>query len=193
MTPRPPRRADARRNYDRLLAAAETALNAHGAQASLDEIAKAAGVGNATLYRHFPTRESLIEAVYDERIRALCATARDLAARQEPGPALFGWLRVVVAHITESRVLGEAFMAAYQGPKGMEPPQIAVWHRSVEQAASPLLTAAQEGGALRPDLDAAELMALTTAVGRAGDPARAGHYLDLLLEGIIPRREDGTN
>ncbi|GAA5770805.1 hypothetical protein Aros01_07333 [Streptosporangium roseum] len=190
MTSRPPRRADAQRNYERLLVAAETVLNTHGAGASLDDIAKAAGVGNATLYRHFATREKLIEAVYDQRIRTLCDVAGKQAASEEPGKALLGWLREVVAHITESRVLGEAFMAAYEGPADVEPPQIAAWHRAVREAAAPLLAAAQDTGAIRPDLGVVEMMALTTAVARAGNPAQAGGFLDLLLEGIIPRREN---
>jgi AcrR family transcriptional regulator len=182
-----PRRADARRNYDRLLAAAETALNADGVSASLDDIAKAAGVGNATLYRHFPTREKLIEAVYDQRFRLLCAAAGELAETQKPANALKDWLRAVAAHITESRVLADAFMAAYEGPAGTEPPQIAAWHRAVYDAALPLLTTAQNAGAIRGDLDVMELMALTTAVARAGNPAQAGRFLDMLLEGITPR------
>jgi AcrR family transcriptional regulator len=182
-----PQRADARRNYELLLAAAETALNADGVSASLDDIAKAAGVGNATLYRHFPTREKLIEAVYDQRFRTLCTTAGELAKTEEPGTALKDWLRVVVAHITESQVLAEAFMAAYEGPAGSEPPQIAAWHRAVYDAALPLLTAAQNAGAIRDDLDVMELMALTTAVARAGNPAHAERFLGMLLEGITPR------
>lgn len=186
----PPRRADAQRNYERLLVAAETVLNAYGAGASLDDIAKAAGVGNATLYRHFATRERLIEAVYDQRIRMLCDAAGKQAAAQEPGRALIGWLREVVVHITESRVLGEAFRATYQGPADVEPPQIAVWHRSIQEAAAPLLAAAQAAGAIRPDLGVMEMMALTTAVARAGHPAQADGFLDLLLEGIVPRREN---
>jgi AcrR family transcriptional regulator len=182
-----PRRADARRNYDRLLAAAEIALNTDGTNASLDDIAKAAGVGNATLYRHFPTREGLIEAVYDHRIRTLCERAGELAASQQPGEALLSWLREVVAHITTSRVLAEAFMATYQGPSDVEPPQIEAWHAAVGNAAGSLLIAAQAAGAIRSDLDVLELMALTAAVARAGDPERAGHYLDVLLEGVVPR------
>jgi AcrR family transcriptional regulator len=187
MTSRAPRRADAQRNHDRLLAAAETALNAHGASASLDDIAKAAGVGNATLYRHFPTRAKLIEAVYDQRIHALCAAAAQLAQAREPARALHEWLRAVVVHITDSRVLADAFMAAYDGPADTQPPQVAAWHSAIYDAALPLLTAARSAGAIRPDLDVMELMALTTAVARAGDPAQAGRFFDVLLEGIIPR------
>jgi hypothetical protein len=72
------------------------------------------------------------------------------------------------------------------------PAQIGVWHRAVQEAAAPLLAAAQDTGAIRPDLGVVEMMALTTAVARAGNPARAGAFLDLLLEGIIPRRENRT-
>jgi AcrR family transcriptional regulator len=179
-------RADAQRNYQRLLAAAEQAFNAHGADASLDDIAKAAGVGNATLYRHFLTREKLIEAVYDDRIQTLCATAGQLAKTQEPGDALVNWLRTVVAHIIESRGLGDAFNAAYQGPDDAEPPQVVAWHRHIREAAAPLLSAAQAAGSVRADLDVVELLALTTAVARAGNPTQAGRFLALLLEGLIP-------
>jgi len=187
MTPGPPRRADAQRNRDRLLAAAKTALNQHGADASLDDIAKAAGVGNATLYRHFPTRAMLIEAVYDQRIAALCALAAELSRTPEPGRALHEWLRALVVHITDSRVLAEAFMAAHDGSGGADPPQIAAWHMAIFDAAAPLLSAARSAGTIRPDLDFMELMALTAAVARAADPARAGRFLDILIEGITPR------
>jgi AcrR family transcriptional regulator len=188
MTPRAPRRADARRNHERLLAAAETALNAHGAGASLDDIARAAGVGNATLYRHFPTREKLIEAVYDQRFATLCEAAAELAETADPATALRQWLRAVVVHITDSRVLSEAFLSAYEGPEGAEPPQVAAWHKAIFDAALPLLSAARDAGAIRPDLSVIELLALTTAVARAGDPAQAERFLDILLEGVIPRR-----
>jgi AcrR family transcriptional regulator len=188
MTSGAPLRADARRNRGRLLAAAQTALNAHGATASLDDIAKAAGVGNATLYRHFPTRAKLIEAVYDQRIAALCGEAAELAASREPAAALQQWLRAVVEHITGSRVLADAFAATHEGPAGTEPPQFTAWHAAIYDAASPLLDAAREAGAIRTDLSLAELLALTTAVARAGDPAQAGRFLDVLLKGVLPLR-----
>ena len=187
MTSAGPLRADAQRNRDRLLAAAEAELNAHGAGASLDDIARAAGLGNATLYRHFPTRAALIESVYDQRIAVLCAQAAELSRTLEPGRALQEWLRVLVGHIADSRVLTEAFMATHAGPGDAEPPQIAAWHLAIRDAAAPLLSAARSAGTVRADLDFMELMALTAAVARAADPARAERFLDILLEGIIPR------
>jgi AcrR family transcriptional regulator len=183
--PSPPRlRADAQRNYERLLAVAETALDTRGTDAALDDIARAANVGSATLYRHFPTRAKLIEAVYARRIEALCAAAADLAVREAPGDALFGWLRAVVAHVNASRMLADAFDAAHHDETGGEAPQVAAWHRAVREAATPLLHAAQAAGRVRPDLTAAELVALTTAVARAGTPHQATRFLQLLLEGL---------
>ena len=138
MPSRVPLRADAQRNRERLLAAAETAFNARGAGASLDDIARAAGVGNATLYRHFPTRATLLEAVYDQRIAELCAAAAELADPAAPARALREWLRAVVAHVTDRRVLTDAFLAAYEGPAGIEPPQVAAWHKAIFDAGRPL-------------------------------------------------------
>jgi AcrR family transcriptional regulator len=186
MTSRVAQRADAQRNRERLLAAAETAFNAQGAGASLDDIAKAAGVGNATLYRHFPTRAKLLEAVYDQRIAELCAAA-ELAQPAGPAQALYEWLRAVVAHVTDRRVLTDAFLATYEGPADMEPPQFAAWHNALFRAGRPLLAAAQDAGTARRDVDIAELLALVTGVARAGSPAQADRFLSVLLDGITPR------
>jgi len=182
-----PRRADAQRNRERLLAAAETAFNAQGADASLDDIARAAGVGNATLYRHFPTRANLLEAVYDQRIAELCAAAAEVARPADPARALRDWLRAVVTHVTSRRVLTDAFLAACESPAGIDPPQFAAWHNALFDAGRPLLAAAQDAGTARRDVDIAELLALATGVARAGNPAQAERFLSVLLEGITPR------
>ena len=84
-------------------------------------------------------------------------------------------------------MLADAFTAAHKGLADSEPPQAAAWHSAIFDAALPLLTAAQGAGAIRPDLSLMELMALTAAVARAGDPAHAERFLDVLLEGVIPR------
>src|SRR5206468_1197163 len=88
-----PLRADARRNRDRLIAAAREAFAERGADASLDDVARRAGVGPGTLYRHFPTRFALMEAVYRDGVEALCAEAYDLLSSSAPGDALASWLR----------------------------------------------------------------------------------------------------
>src|SRR3984957_16556929 len=131
------------------------------------------GGGNATLYRHFPTRAKLLEAVYDQRIAELCAAAAELAQPAAPARALHEWLRAVVAHVTDRRVLTDAFLAAYEGPADVEPPQFAAWHDALFEAGRPLLAAAQDAGTARRDLDIAELLALVTGMARAGGRAQA--------------------
>src|SRR5215472_6078720 len=92
-----PMRADAQRNYARLLSAAMAAFTEHGADdTSLEEIARRAGVGIGTLYRHFPTRQALLEAVYRDQVEALRARADDLTGSDDPGEALAAWLRALM-------------------------------------------------------------------------------------------------
>ena len=98
-------RADAQRNYDRVLAAARDAFATHGAGASLEEIARQAGVGSATLHRHFPSRASLLRAVFRDRVEALCARAEEHTLASEPGTALFSWLRDFNTYAAASRGL----------------------------------------------------------------------------------------
>jgi AcrR family transcriptional regulator len=188
--PDPRLRADARRNRQNLLAAAESAFNAEGAGASLDDIARAAGVGNATLYRHFPTRRQLIDAVYEERIRTLCALATQVRATDPPGTALLGWLRAVVEHISGSRGLRDAFADAHHLGDDGGTPQVAEWHRMTDDAAVPLLRDAQAAGAAHPDLRADELMALVAAVAHAGggDPGDAHRLLGFVWDGVARRK-----
>ncbi|WP_103343776.1 TetR/AcrR family transcriptional regulator [Amycolatopsis sp. CA-126428] len=186
--PRP--RADARRNRQNLLVAAESAFNAEGAGASLDDIARAAGVGNATLYRHFPTRRQLIDAVYEERIRALCELATEVRATEPPGAALLGWLRAVVEHISGSRGLRDAFADAHHLGGDGGTPQVAEWHRMTDDAAVPLLHDAQAAGTAHPDLHADELMALVAAVAHAGggDPGDARRLLGFVCDGVARQK-----
>lgn len=187
MAARPPRpRSDARRNRQRLLDAAAAAFNAEGAGASLDDIARAAGVGNATLYRHFPTRQALITAVYADRFHDLCAAADEIASTRLALDALTTWLRLVIDHITGNCGLRDAFIAAHQIRENEQTPELVEWHRMTNAAAQPLLSNAQSSGQIRPDLTADELLMLTTAVARAYDdrPPRADRLLSLILEGI---------
>lgn len=104
---RRPRRADARRNYDALLLAAREAFAAHGADASLEDIARRAGVGIGTLYRNFPSRTELFEAVYADEVHALCRVA-DEVATEPPWEALTTWLRRFVDYMATKRAIREA-------------------------------------------------------------------------------------
>lgn len=104
---RRPRRADARRNYDALLLAAREAFAAHGADASLEDIARRAGVGIGTLYRNFPSRTELFEAVYADEVDALCRVADEVAA-EAPWQALTTWLRRFVDYMATKRAIRDA-------------------------------------------------------------------------------------
>src|SRR5262245_33601012 len=109
-----PLRADARRNYDRLIAAASEAIAERGAEAPLDDIAKRAGVGAGTLYRHFPTRQHLLDAVFHERIVLLRDEAARLAQEEpDPAAALEAWLRALVEHLRRYRGLAESLKAIH--------------------------------------------------------------------------------
>src|SRR3954453_8329205 len=98
-------RADASRNAARLLAAARALIAEVGNDVALNDVARRAGVGNATLYRHFPTRGDLLVAVYADEVAALCGRGENLLAAADPGDALFAWLDDFVAHVATKRAL----------------------------------------------------------------------------------------
>jgi AcrR family transcriptional regulator len=105
----PPKlRADAQRNRERLLESAREAFARDGAEASLDDIAKQSGVGSATLYRHYPTRELLIQAVYQHQVEALAASGDDLVMSKPPKEALRCWMMTLVDHVLEKRIISSA-------------------------------------------------------------------------------------
>src|SRR5437773_11946189 len=99
-----PKRADARRNYEKVLAAAREAFAEGGESTALEEIARRAGVGIGTLYRHFPTRQALVEALYVDEVEEVCRSAAELEGGQ-PWEALYGWLQRFVAYIATKRAL----------------------------------------------------------------------------------------
>src|SRR3954447_14175501 len=102
------KRADATRNAERLLAAARALVDESGNEVALDEVARRAGVGNATLYRHFPTRADLLAAVYADEVAALCGRADALRSELPPVEALFAWLEEFVVHVATKRPLAQA-------------------------------------------------------------------------------------
>jgi AcrR family transcriptional regulator len=179
-------RADARRNHERLVTAAREAFGEHGPDAPLDPIAQRAGVGSGTLYRHFPTREDLMRAVYKSEIDALCARGRELASSPDPAGALGTWLRML-ADMADRRGLA----AALYERMGPDPPSpfLLASKLAMGEAAAPLLRRAQEAGAVRPDVTAPELLKLAHAVARVSDGSHeTERLLDLLMWGLTPRR-----
>jgi AcrR family transcriptional regulator len=182
--PRRPRRADAQRNYDLLLAAAREVFAERGADAPLDEIARRAGIGNATMYRHFPDRRELLAAVYSDELDKLCAQADVLLAAEPPGDALFSWLRAFIAHVADKRELalaipGDASRSAlFDG-----------WHAVMHATVSSLLTRAQDAGEVSRETTAADLFTLASGIALAGgDSERADRCLALIRHGTAPAK-----
>jgi AcrR family transcriptional regulator len=185
-----PMRADARRNRQLLLAAALATFTESGADdTSLEEIARRAGVGIGTLYRHFPSRQSLLESVYRDQVEVLCARAGPLREEEPAGSALTAWLRALVGFGLTKRSLMSHLLA---GP-GMDTPVFTTCRADIMHAAGDLLTRAQDAGQARPDIDASDLVRITHAVvaatERLPEPGKeADRLLDIMLGGVLTPR-----
>lgn len=183
-----PMRADARRNYDRILAAAGSAIARHGSEASLEEIARQAGVGSATLHRHFPARQALLEAVFKERVETLCAAARNRATDPDPGVALVDWLRDVGTHAVANRGLAASLI---RGSRDGDPALGDTCHTMIVNAGSELLTRARQAQAVRPGITITQLLKLVSAISLATEQepdgaAEADRLLALAISGVRP-------
>lgn len=196
-------RADAARNRDLLLDAALAAFAAGGTDATLDGIAKSAGVGIGTLYRHFPTREALVEAVYRNELDRLCDAADDLLTRMPADEALRAWMDRFVDYMVTKKHMADALRAVVAS--GGTP--FAHSRERMGAAVGRLLAAGAADGTLRPDLGRSDLLdtgaGSKTCVGgsdvlvgmsgvcmTAGEPdgrAQAGRLLDLLVDGLRAR------
>ncbi|MEV6944211.1 helix-turn-helix domain-containing protein [Streptomyces sp. NPDC051172] len=186
-----PMRADARRNYERLLKVAAEAFAEHGENASLDDIAKRAGVGSGTLYRHFPTRQALLEAVYVDAIEALAARADDFARELPPGEALVEWLNELSAGMIQVRGLKSLLGSAVTDGSNAV---VTACGNSVKGAAERLVAAAKRDGALREDVEPIEILRLAHGVATASELANGEgtyirRYLSLLTDGLRPATE----
>ncbi|MFE7774084.1 TetR/AcrR family transcriptional regulator [Streptomyces sp. NPDC057445] len=174
-----PMRADARRNYERLLVEARAAFAEHGTDASLEDIARRAGVGIGTLYRHFPNRHALMNAVFQDALASLLERSRELASAEQPCGALVEWLRAIVTHAGEYRGVARALMSE----------SLSQCSVPLRQAGARLLARAQEAGAVRVDVSIGDLMQLTNAIALAAeqdpsDPELADRLLTLTLRGL---------
>ncbi|WP_253195650.1 TetR/AcrR family transcriptional regulator [Streptomyces sp. JHA26] len=182
-----PMRADARRNRERLLAVAVAAFAERGEGASLDDIAKRAGVGVGTLYRHFPTRQALLEAAYLERIEAIAARADVIAAGRPAGEALVAWLGELAVGMLQMSALKALLGTAVTGGDAAVG---AACGDCVRGAATRLVRAAQDEGALRRDVEPVEVLRLVhgvvTASEMAGpeDGTSVRRYLSLVVDGL---------
>jgi AcrR family transcriptional regulator len=179
-----PLRADAQRNRDRLLDAAVRAFSQPGPDVTLDAIAKDAGVGIGTLYRHFPTREALVEAAYRNELARLCDAATDLLGRMSPDEAMRTWMDRFVDYMTTKRGMADALRAVIAS--GGNP--FAESRDRLTAAITTLLEAGAATGTVRSDVHPADVLASLGGVSlTAGEPAQrdqAGRLLDLLMDGL---------
>ncbi|MFD8567861.1 TetR/AcrR family transcriptional regulator [Streptomyces sp. NPDC057694] len=173
-----PRRADARRNFDALLAAAREAFAEKGGEASLEDIARRAGVGIGTLYRNFPTRQVLFETVYADEVDALCRLADEVAEVPDPWQGLSTWLRRFVEYTVTKRAIREAMSG--------ESEIFVSCRRAMLDAGEPLLLRAQEAGGVRAEVTFDDLLRMVSGVTGAAyvDEAQRDRVLGFALDGI---------
>ncbi len=183
----PPKRADARRNYDRLLAAAAAVFAERGADdVSLEEIARRAGVGIGTLYRHFPARQALLEAVYKDQVDGLEVLAGKLLAAESPGAALGEWMRAFVAFGRTKRSMSSALVATI----GKNSEFMSACSATLRSCTEALLSRAQEAGEARREVQGADIMRLAHALIMATELAPADadqpdRLLGLVVDGVL--------
>jgi AcrR family transcriptional regulator len=179
-------RTDALRNRARILEVAKGAFTRHGADASLDDIAKQVGVGAGTLYRHFPTRDALIEAVYRSEVENLAAAAPAFAATMSPAEALRAWLLLFVDYIAAKHIIAPALNSVAGGPSRLYEGCRSLVQGAIEE----LVKRAKKNGDVRRDIDASDLLRAVIGVsyvGSGGDWQQSARRLvDILMAGSRP-------
>jgi AcrR family transcriptional regulator len=177
-------RADAQRNRDKLIEVAAQAFAEHGVEASLEEIARRAGVGIGTLYRHFPTREHLVEVVYRREVELLCAAADELAEHERPDVALEQWMQRFVGYIATKRGMANSLQLLYATNSQL----FAKTSGMVPQALQRLVEAAAAAGLIRKDIESADvLQALAGIYSAPNSPdwrERSRRLVQLLMDGL---------
>ena len=178
-----PVRADVRRNRDAIVASAARAFAERGPGASLEDIARDAGVGSATLHRHYPTREALLAAVYRRQIEDLCASAGELLASRPADEALAEWLRRFASHVLARPGMATALKAA-----ACQTQELSDIRATLRTAATRLAAAAVTRGLIRPDISADDILRALGAVCLFDDQpaarAQAIRLIDLFTDGL---------
>jgi len=179
-----PKRADARRNYETVLAAAREAFAEGGESTALEEIARRAGVGIGTLYRHFPTRDALVEAAYRNEVAQLRAAADELLAEQPADAALEAWMARFVEYASAKRGMRDALHSIAGGGSDL----FAETRGQVTEAVAVLLEAGAEAGTLRRDVEAEDVLRAMGAIWMVADgddfSEQAMRVLRLVLDGL---------
>ncbi|MEU2426421.1 helix-turn-helix domain-containing protein [Streptomyces sp. NPDC007851] len=174
---RRPHRKDAARNYDALVTAAREAFAEHGADVSLEDVARRAGVGIGTLYRNFPTRRDLFESVYADEVNALCRAAVELTG-QEPWEALTSWLDRFTGYMVTKRAVREAL--------NDESEIFSACRESMYAAGGPLLERAQKAGVVRTDMEIGDLLRMVSGITATAfdDDTQRKRVMGIALDGV---------
>jgi AcrR family transcriptional regulator len=187
--PQRPRRADARRNYDKVVAAARDAFAERGASTSLEEIARRAGVGIGTLYRNFPNRQALLEAVYVGEVEDVCRSAGELEG-MEPWEGFAAWVRRLVGYLATKQALAHELLEYME----RDAPLFQTCRSSLFAAGEPLLARAQQARAVRPDTSLPEIIQMVGGIAKipATEPGQIEHILQIALDGLRYRPSDAS-
>ena len=183
--PRKPR-ADALRNRERILEIAKESFTRSGANISLDDVAKQAGIGPGTLYRHFPTRDALLEAVYRTEVEKLAGAEREFAKAMPPVEALRAWMLLFVDYIATKQIIAPALNTSVGGPSKVFKGTSTL----IKTAIQALVERAIESGDIRPDLDPLDLLRALVGVSNVASvpewPQSAKRLVEILLLGSRP-------
>jgi AcrR family transcriptional regulator len=176
-----PKRADARRNYEKILAAAREAFAEGGESTPLEEIARRAGVGIGTLYRNFPNRQSLLEALYVGEVEEVCRSAAEVDDA-DPWLALTTWIDRFIAYLATKQALAGELLNYLDHDAEL----FKVSRASLFAAGEPLLKRAQNAGVVRPDVTIAEVIQMMVGIGKipTADPRQVEHILKVALDGL---------
>jgi AcrR family transcriptional regulator len=176
-----PKRADARRNYEKVLATARDAFAEGGEATSLEEIARRAGVGIGTLYRHFPNRQALLEALYANEVEELSRSTEQLDGL-DPWEALNSWFERLMGYLATKRAL-HAELTNYLDP---DAPLFQTSRAALFAAGEPLLKRAQDARVVRDDVDFSDVLHMVIGIGKlpTSDPEQIEHIIRIALDGL---------
>ena len=184
---RRPKRADARRNYDKVLAAAREVFAERGASTSLEEIARRAEVGIGTLYRNFPNRQALLEAVYVDEVENLCRSAAEFDGLP-PWDAFVAWMHRLVGYLLTKQALAHELLEYLD----RDAPLFHTCRAALFAAGQPMLDRAQQSRAVRADTDLSEIIQMVGGIAKipGAEPEQIEHILQIALDGLRYRAAD---